>query len=189
MAIVEHPKLAPDEHPDEDRGPTGGLTAHDQRTRLQQLDQALFLLGGQLGLATAAMAVAQAVEAPQEKGCLPVIEARRTQPPALAQDRYGHVVHQQIDQYRDAPYQSHIIALISMLQTAVQLFDSRTTELYPEAHGWILLVGCLACVLEEIHPCAHESQPGISNSFSEDLYKGRALPLAWRVRQGPKGHF
>src|SRR5678809_1453402 len=21
------------------------------------------------------------------------------------------------------------------------------------------------------------------------LYKGRALPLAWRVRQGPKGHF
>jgi hypothetical protein len=30
-------------------------------------------------------------------------------------------------------------------------------------------VGCLACVLGEIHPCAHESQPGISNSFSEDL--------------------
>ena len=21
------------------------------------------------------------------------------------------------------------------------------------------------------------------------IYKGRALPLAWRVRQGPKGHF
>jgi hypothetical protein len=21
------------------------------------------------------------------------------------------------------------------------------------------------------------------------VYKGRALPLAWRVRQGPKGHF
>src|SRR4029453_14534066 len=35
-----------------------------------------------------------------------------------------------------------------MLQTAVQLFDGRTTELYPEAHGCLLLVGCLACVLE-----------------------------------------
>src|SRR5215467_3695280 len=57
-----------------------------------------------------------------------------------------------------------------MMQTAVQLFDSRTTELYPEAHGCILLVGCLAYVLGEIHPCAHESQPGISNSFPEDLY-------------------
>jgi hypothetical protein len=30
-------------------------------------------------------------------------------------------------------------------------------------------VGCLACVLGEIHPCAHGSQPGISNAFSEDL--------------------
>src|SRR2546428_12640387 len=26
-------------------------------------------------------------------------------------------------------------------------------------------------------------------SGSEVVYKGRALPLAWRVRQAPKGHF
>ena len=25
--------------------------------------------------------------------------------------------------------------------------------------------------------------------MSHVIYKGRALPLAWRVRQGPKGHF
>src|SRR5204863_2079844 len=60
---------------------------------------------------------------------------------------------------------------------AVQLFDSRTTELYPEAHGCLLLVGCLACVIGEIHPCAHESQLRISNSFSEDLYNG---PRRWK---------
>jgi len=57
-----------------------------------------------------------------------------------------------------------------VLQTTVEVFDSRTTELYPDAHGCILLVGCWVCVLGEIHPCAHGSQPGISNSFSEDLY-------------------
>jgi hypothetical protein len=64
---------------------------------------------------------------------------------------------------------AHRIALIGVRQTAVQILDSRTTALYPDAHGCLLLVGCLACVLGEIYPYAHDSQPGISNSFSEDL--------------------
>src|SRR5215831_14173662 len=83
------------------------------------------------------------------------------------------MVDKQVEQHGDAPYQAHVIALIGMLQTTVEVFDSRTTELYPEAHGCLLLVGCLVSVLREIHPCAHESQPGISNSFSEDLYNLR----------------
>src|SRR5262249_10630174 len=89
--------------------------------------------------------------------------------PSFTEHLHGHLVHQQVEQHRDAPYQAHIITLIGMLQMVVQLFDSRTTALYPEAHGCLLLVGCLAYVLGEIHPCAHESQPGISNSFPEDL--------------------
>jgi len=38
----------------------------------------------------------------------------------------------------------HIIALISGLRTAMPLFDSRTTELYSEAYGCLLPVGCVA---------------------------------------------
>jgi hypothetical protein len=115
------------------------------------------------------MAIGQAVHAAQQEGLTPSIDAGRAQAPLLAEHLYGHMVYQQVEQYRGAPYQPHIIALIGVLQTAVQLFDSRTTELYPEAHGCILLVSCLACVLGEIHLCAHEIQPGISISFSEDL--------------------
>ena len=50
-------------------------------------------------------------------------------------------VSQQIDQHGGAPYQPHIIAWISVLQTAVQIFDGGATELYPDAHGCILLGG------------------------------------------------
>src|SRR5262249_24263852 len=98
------------------------------------------------------------------------VETGDAEAPLFTKHFDWHLVHQQVEQHRDAPYPSHLIALIGVLQTAVQLFDSRTTALYPEAHGWLLLVGCLACVLGEIHPCAQESQPGISNSFSEVLY-------------------
>src|SRR5262245_27221079 len=37
LPIVEHAKLPPDQHPEEDRGPTGRLTAHHLRASLQQL--------------------------------------------------------------------------------------------------------------------------------------------------------
>jgi hypothetical protein len=57
------------------------------------------------------------------------------------------MVHKEIDQHGDAPHQSHIIALIGVLKTTEKVFDGRTTELYPDTHGGILLLGCLACVL------------------------------------------
>jgi hypothetical protein len=34
-----------------------------------------------------------------------------------------------------------------VLKTAVEVFDGGGTELYPNAHGCILLLGCLARVL------------------------------------------
>ena len=70
-----------------------------------------------------------------------MVETGGAEAPSCTEHLHGHLVHQQVEQHRDAPYQSHLIALIGMLQTAVQLFDSRTTELYPEAHGCLLLVG------------------------------------------------
>src|SRR5215470_2392749 len=169
MTVIEDAKLAPDQHADEDRVPTGRLTAHDERTGLDQLHQAFLLSRSQLWGAATTVTVDQAVQATQQKGLLPGIETRRAEAPALAQHRHRHLVYQQIEQYGEAPYQPYIIALIGVLETTVKVFDSRTTELYPEAHGCLLLVGCLARVLGEIHPCAHGSQPGISNSFSEDL--------------------
>ena len=93
------------------------------------------------------MAVDQAVKTPQQKGLLPAIDAGWAEAPALTQHRHGHVVHQQIKQHGDASYQAHIIALIGVLKSTVEVFDSRTAELYPEAHGCILLGRCLACVI------------------------------------------
>ena len=52
-----------------------------------------------------------------------------------------------------------------MLQTAVQIFDGYTAELYPDAHGGILLLGDLGSVLREIHPCTSGSQSCISIHF------------------------
>jgi len=57
------------------------------------------------------------------------------------------MVHEQGEHHRGAPYSSSIIALISMLQTAVQLFDGGATALYPDAPGCVLLLGYLARVL------------------------------------------
>src|SRR4029077_17511340 len=144
--------------PDEHRVPTSRLTTHDEWSGLNQLDQALLLPRSQLRSAATTVTVDQAVHAAQQKGLLPVIETRRTEAPALAQYRHGHMVHKQIDQHGEAPHQSHIIALIGVLQTTVEVFDGHTTELYPDAHGCILLLSCLARVLSEIHPCAHGSQ-------------------------------
>src|SRR6266850_7308377 len=140
LAVVEHAKLPPDQHPDEHGGPTGRLTAHDKWTCLDQLHQALLLPGGQLRAATATMAVDQAVETPQQQGLLPVIETGGAEAPTLTQHRHGHVVHQEVDQDRGPPHQTHIIAPIGMLQTAVEVFDGGATALYPDAHGCILLL-------------------------------------------------
>src|SRR5262249_41827693 len=75
------------------------------------------------------------------------LDASWAEAPALTQHRHGHVVHQEIDQDRGPPHQTHIIALIGMLQTAGEVFDGGATALYPDAHGYILLLGCLASVL------------------------------------------
>jgi len=40
MSVVEHTELTPDQHSQEDGGPTSGLTAHHERPRLDQLHQA-----------------------------------------------------------------------------------------------------------------------------------------------------
>ena len=85
------------------------------------------------------MVVDQAIETPQQKGLLPAIEAGGAEVPALTQHRHGHVVHKEVDQNRGPPHQTHIIAPIGMLQTAVEVFDSGATELYPDAHGGMLL--------------------------------------------------
>src|SRR5262249_39049498 len=61
LAVVEHAKLPPDQHPDEHGGPTGRLTAHDKWTCVDQLHEAWLLLGGQLRVATATMAVDQLI--------------------------------------------------------------------------------------------------------------------------------
>src|SRR5712691_889874 len=89
MAIVEDAKLPPDQHADQDRVPTGRLTAHHQRTGLDQLHQAVFLAGRQLLWAPTTVSGDQAVQAAQEKGLLPVVETGYTEPPALAQHRHG----------------------------------------------------------------------------------------------------
>src|SRR5215471_9656050 len=169
LAVVEHPKLAPDEHPDEHRVPTSCLTAHDERPSLNQLHQAFFLPGGQFWTATTAMTVDQAVQAVEEKGPLPVVETGGTEAPALTQHRDGYLVHQHIEQHGGASHQAHIVFEVGLLQLGVQGFDRRSTDLYSEAHGRILLCRYDRNGYGEIHPFAHGHQFYISNSFSEDL--------------------
>src|SRR5262245_4271943 len=154
---VKHAKLPPDEHPDEDGGLTGSLTTHDKWPCLDHLDQAFLLRRCQLRAATTTVAVGQAVHAAQQEGLTPPLDTGRTQAPWFAEHLHGSVGDQQGEQHRGAPYQPQSIALIGVLQTALQLFDSRTTELYSDAHGCLLLVSCLAWVLGELLPCAHEN--------------------------------
>src|SRR2546423_8343774 len=116
------------------------LKTHDLRTCIDECYQAFLLLGGQLRSATATMAVDYTLHAAHQKGPLPVIETGRAEVPALTQHRHGHLVHQQVDQHGDPPYQTHIITLIGVLKPAMQVFDGGATELYPDAHGCILLL-------------------------------------------------
>jgi len=127
--------------------PTGRLTAHDERTSVNKLSQALLLTRGQRRRATAAVTIHQAVEAVQQKGLLPGLEARRAEAPALTQHRHGPVVPQEVDQPGHPSHQTRIIASIGLLKTVVEVFDGRATELYPAAHGCIRLLGYLVIVL------------------------------------------
>src|SRR4029434_7952454 len=98
------------------------------------------------------MTIDQAVEAAQQKSLLPVIETGGAEAPALTQYRHGHLVHKEGDRDCSPPDQSHIIALIGVLQTVVEVFDGGATELYPDAHECILLRGGLTRVLCSVHP-------------------------------------
>jgi hypothetical protein len=118
--------------------PTGRLTAHAERTGVNQLHQALWLARGQLRAPTAAMTGGQAVHATQQKGLLPGRETRRTEAPALAQHGNGHGVFQEVDHHGGTPHSPPIIAPIGVLKTAVEGFDGGVTALYPETHGCIL---------------------------------------------------
>jgi len=158
LAVVEHTKLPPDQPPDEPGGPTGRLTAHDQWTGLNQLAQAFLLLGSQLLGAPSTMAGDHAVQAVEEKGPLPVVETGGTAAPALAPHRHGHMVHQQVDQHRRPPHQTHIVFEGSLVQPRVQGFDSRSTGLYSDAHGGILLFREDRNVYGEIPPFAQGRQ-------------------------------
>src|SRR2546426_4493431 len=119
LTVGEHAELAPDQHPNEHRVPTRRLTAHDEWSGLLEIHQAALLLGGQLRSATTAMAVAQTLQAMQQKGLLPVVETGGTEAPALAQDRQGHVVHEEVDQHRGPPHQTHIVFEVGLLQPGV----------------------------------------------------------------------
>src|SRR5262245_16031749 len=48
MPVVEYAELAPNQYAEEDRVPTGRLKTHDERTGLNQLDQAFLLFRRQL---------------------------------------------------------------------------------------------------------------------------------------------
>ena len=123
MAIVEDAKLTPDQDPDEDGVPTGRFKAHDLRTGLKEIDQPFPLPWGQLRAAATTMVVDEAVHPVQYEVLAPCIEARRAEPPALAQHFHRHVVHEQVEQHGGPPYQTHIIFLIGLLKTALEVFD------------------------------------------------------------------
>src|SRR5262249_2892577 len=119
LPVVEHTELAPDQHPDEDRGPTGGLTPHHLRSSLKQLHQTFLLPGSQLRSATTAMAIVQTLHTVQQKGPLPVVETGGAEVPALTQHGHGHVVHQEADHHRGPPYQTYLIFEVGLLQPSV----------------------------------------------------------------------
>src|SRR5262245_61349848 len=97
LAVVEHAELTPDAHPDQDRGPTGGLTAHDERPGLHQLPQAVFLAWGQLWSAPTAIVIDQAVHAPQQKGLTPLVETGDAEVPSFTEYLHGHLVRPQVE--------------------------------------------------------------------------------------------
>src|SRR5215813_12130673 len=105
------------------------------------------------------MAGDEAIQAVQHKSLLPDVEAGSTEAPTCGQHRYGHVMHQEVDQHRDPSHQSYIVFEVSLLQPGVQGFDSRRTDLYPDAHGCILLDSCDRKIDGEIHLFAHGDHP------------------------------
>ena len=68
-------------------------------------------------------------------------------------------MHQQVDQHRGPSHQPYIVFELSLLQPGVQSFDSRRTDLYPDAHGCILLDSCNRNIDGEIHLSAHGGHP------------------------------
>jgi len=78
---------------------------------------------------------------------MPPIDAGRARPPLFAEPLNGHVIHQQGEQNRGPPYETHLIVLLSLLQPCVQGFDSGSTALYPEPHGCRLLARGVCRVL------------------------------------------
>src|SRR5439155_9754908 len=159
MTIVEHPELAPDQHPDEDGVPAGRLTAYHEWSSLNQLDQSFPLLGGQLGLTAPAMVVDQALDPVQQEVLAPPINARGTQAPSCTEHLDRHVVHKQVEQHGGPPDQPHIIALIGVLQTAVEVFDGCATQLYPDRHGCILLSCCSQSFFERYTRLLSQASP------------------------------
>src|SRR5512145_2000918 len=147
MAVVEHAKLTPDHDADQHHVPTGGLKAHYLWSSLAQLHQALFLSRCQRLWTTTTVPRVQAVQAVQQERLLPGIETGRAQPPALAEHRYGGRLGEQSEQHTDTPHQTKIVPSVGVLEPGVQGFDRRITCLYPDAHGCILLLGCLVRVL------------------------------------------
>src|SRR5262249_1441754 len=88
LPIVEHPKLAPDEHPNEARFPTGRSTPPHKGPGLDQFDQTFLLSRSQLRSAATPVTIDQAVHTTQQKGLLPVIETSQAEAPALTQRRH-----------------------------------------------------------------------------------------------------
>ncbi len=68
------------------------------------------------------------------------------------------MVHQEVDQHRGPPHQTRIVFAVGLLQLGVYSFDSRSTDLYAETHGCILLCRCDRHVYGDIHPFAHGRQ-------------------------------
>src|SRR5207244_5912680 len=104
LAIVKHTELTPDQHAEEDRGPTGRLKTHHKRTRLNELNQAFLLPRSQLWSATTTMVIGQTVHSPQHKGLTPLVDTGGAEAPAVTEPLHGYMVHKQVEQHRGAPY-------------------------------------------------------------------------------------
>jgi hypothetical protein len=81
------------------------------------------------------------------KGLTPLVETGEAEAPSFPEHLHWHMVYEQVDQHRGAPYQLHVIALIGVLQAEVEVFDGGATALYPHTHGCVLLWGCVVCAL------------------------------------------
>jgi hypothetical protein len=175
LAGGEHAALAPAQHPDADRVPTGRLTAAAAWPGLSALDAAFVLLGGQLRSAPTARAGAEAIQAVQPQSLWPVVEAGSTAAPTCGQPRDGHVRPQEVEHHREPSHQAYIVFEVSLWQPGVEGFDSRSTALYPEAHGCLLLDSCDRKIDGEIHPFAHGDQPKFPIHFLNIYSSSRLL--------------